>query len=221
MLRVGITGGLGSGKSTIARMFAERGAHVVSSDEVARKLMEPGQPVYAAIVEVFGKKALMPDGTLNRKWLAEAAFRDGRARELEAIVHPAVLAWQSEWADRLEVTDPKGVAMVESALIFESGYTGLHGDARERFDRIILVRASDEVKRKRFIQRAIEGGSTQPEELLEADAERRLALQIPDAEKASKCDIIIENNGKIDDLKPKINQIWHRLQTEAAATASN
>lgn len=222
MLRVAITGGLGSGKSTVARMFTARGAHVVSSDEVARRLMNPGESVYAAIVAKFGKDVLQADGTLDRSQLAKIAFGGGRAKELEAVVHPAVLVWQSDWVRELEKSDPQGVAMVESALVFESDYTGLlYGGVKKRFDRIILVIASDEAKRRRFVERSIVAGSSLTEELLEADAERRLALQISDAEKAKNSDFIVENNGKIDDLKPKIDEIWHTLQTEAAATASN
>ena len=218
MLRVAITGGLGSGKSTVARMFAERGAHVVSSDDVARQLMEPGESVYVSIVEKFGKGILHANGTLDRKRLAQMAFSEGGVKELEAIVHPAVLAWQSAWVKELEKTDPRGVAMVESALVFETNYTVLD---EKRFDRILLVTATEANKRARFVQRAIAAGAEESARMaLEADAERRLALQISDEEKAKKSDFVVENNGDTKQLGYKIDEIWTILQTEAAAAAS-
>jgi len=218
VLRVGLTGGLGSGKSTVARMFAERGAHVVSSDEVARQLMEPGETIYVSIVEKFGKDVLHTDETLDRKRLAQMAFTEGRVKELESIVHPAVLAWQSDWFERLHKKCPYAVAIVESALIFETNYTILHG---KRFDRIILVTATNANKRARFVQRAIAAGAEESARMaLEADAERRLALQISDEEKAKKSDFVVENNGDIDLLERKIDEIWPVLKTEAAAAAS-
>ncbi|MBS1815033.1 MAG: dephospho-CoA kinase [Acidobacteria bacterium] len=218
MLRVAITGGLGSGKSTVARMFAERGAHVISSDEVARQLMEPGESIYVSIVERFGKNVLLPHGTLDRKVLAQMAFSEGRVKELEAIVHPAVLAWQSAWVKDLDTKYPSGVAMVESALVFETDYTVLN---EKRFDRILLVMATKANKRARFVQRAMASGAEESSRMaLEADAERRLALQISDEKKIEKSDFVIENNGNIEQLERKINEIWPVLQTEAAAVAS-
>lgn len=225
MLRVAITGGPGSGKSTIAALFAQRGAHVVSSDDVARRLMQPGQEVYRRIVEHFGDGVVRSDGTLDRSRLAQLAFQDGRVRELEVIVHPAVLAWQSAWAQELERSDPASVAMVESALVFESGYTALKsGDVTlQRFDRIVLVAAPDALKRARFIERAAKASSEPLSEerrtALEADAERRLALQIPDAEKAPRCDFVITNDGSLAKAEKAVDDIWIMLKTEASGTA--
>lgn len=218
MLRVAITGGLGSGKTTIARMFAQRGAHVASSDEMARSLMEPGQAVYGSIVEAFGPGVVRADGALDRKKLAQLAFDEGRVRELEAIVHPAVLQLQAQWAAGLAQTDPSGVAMVETALVFESNYTSID----KRFDRIILVTASDATKKQRFVQRALEkGADANVVPALEADAERRIALQIPDAEKANRCDFIISNDADLALAEKSVDQIWTQLKTEAAIGASN
>src|SRR5271156_201207 len=99
MLRVGLTGSLGSGKSTAARLFAAHGAHVLQSDVIGRELMQPGQAVYAAIVERFGNAVVLPDRQLDRGALAKIAFTDGRVEELNAIVHPAVIARQAAFAD--------------------------------------------------------------------------------------------------------------------------
>src|SRR5271166_3552791 len=119
MLRVGLTGGLGSGKSTVAGYLRELGAQVVEADALGRSLMEPSQQVYAEIVRKFGPEVVAPDGRLNRARLAELAFQGGRLNELNAIVHPAVIAAQQQWMDIVFAHDPAAVAVVESALIFE------------------------------------------------------------------------------------------------------
>ena len=163
MLRVGLTGGLGSGKSTAARLFAALGAHVLQSDTIGRELMEPGQAVYAAIVDHFGSGVVQPDGRLDRGALATIAFADGRVEELNAIVHPAVIARQAELSKAIFASDPKAIVIVESALIFETKYGG-HARLTEaasagthRFDRIILVTAPEEVKITRFVARSAGG----------------------------------------------------------------
>ncbi len=147
MLRVGLTGGLGSGKSTVAAILRELGAHVVEADALGRTLMEPGHAVYAQIVRAFGSEVVNPDGTLNRPRLAELAFAGGRLNELNAIVHPAVIAAQQQWMDEVFARDPAAVAVVESALIFEverdararGEQEGVLADWRRRFDRILLL----------------------------------------------------------------------------------
>ncbi len=170
MLRVGLTGGLGSGKSTAARLFAAHGAHVLQSDAIGRELMEPGEAVYAEIVRHFGPTIVMPDGRLDRSALAKIAFADGRVEELNAIVHPAVIGRQAELSEGIVARDPHAVVMIESALIFETKYGGGTQDSggkpwHSRFDRIILVTASEEVKIARFVARS--GGG------LELTAEQR------------------------------------------------
>jgi len=129
MLRVGLTGGLGSGKSTVAEYLRELGAEVVEADALGRELMEPGQRVYDEIVRGFGPEVVNPDGRLNRARLAGLAFNGGRLKDLNAIVHPAVIEAQRRWMDEVFARDPAAVAVVESALIFE-----VVRDARERGD---------------------------------------------------------------------------------------
>jgi len=119
MLRVGLTGGLGSGKSTVAGYLRDLGAEVIEADALGRALMEPGQPVFSSIVERFGSEVVSPDGRLNRARLAELAFQDGRVKELNAIVHPAVIAAERCWIEKVFARNPAAVAVVESALIFE------------------------------------------------------------------------------------------------------
>src|SRR5580698_7044825 len=147
MLRVGLTGGLGSGKSTVTGYLRELGAEVIEADELGRALMEPGQRVFDEIVEVFGPEVVTQDGRLDRAKLAELAFRGGRLDELNAIVHPAVIAAQKEWMDEVFSRDPSAVAVVESALVFEverdararGEKEGVLTDWRRRFDRVVLV----------------------------------------------------------------------------------
>ena len=153
MLRVGLTGGLGSGKSTVAGMFAEQGAAVISADQLGRQLMQPGEPVYAAIVKTFGSGVVRSDGSLDRKKLAELAFQHNRADALNHIVHPAVVAAEEEWMRGVFAADASRVAIVESALIFEVEKWGTAPGWVQRFDKLILVAVPEEVKIARFVSR--------------------------------------------------------------------
>jgi len=118
MLRVGLTGGLGSGKSTVAGYLRELGAQVIEADELGRALMKPGHQVYDQIVRGFGPEVVSTDGTLNRPRIAELAFQGGRLNQLNAIVHPAVIAAQRVWMESIFAGNPAAVAVIESALIF-------------------------------------------------------------------------------------------------------
>lgn len=228
MLRVGLTGGLGSGKSTAARLFAGLGAHVFSSDAIGRELMEPGQAVYAAIVEHFGTGVVMADGRLDRAALARIAFgsghETGRVEELNAIVHPAVIRRQAELAAAIFALEPNAVVMVESALVFETKYgetkhgeTKHSGEARwrSRFDKLILVTAPEEVRIRRFVERAGGGVSAERRAELEAEARQRLAVQMPDDQKAALCDYVLTNGGALTELEWQVDQLWPILQSEA------
>ena len=221
MLRVGLTGGLGSGKSTAARLFAAHGAHVFQSDIIGRELMEPGQPVCAAIVDHFGKNVVLPDGRLDRGALAKIAFADGRVEELNAIVHPAVIARQAELSEAIFAQDPKAVVIVESALIFETNYGGTHAaDGKRgagRFDRIILVTAPEEVKIARFVARCATGEEMTAERKteLEEEARRRLGQQISDEQKSGLCDYVLTNGGGLKELEWQVDQLWPILTAAA------
>jgi dephospho-CoA kinase len=209
MLRVGLTGGLGSGKSTVAAMFADLGAAVMSADQLGRQLMEPGQPVYAAIVKEFGAGVVRADGSLDRRALAELAFQHNRADALNRIVHPAVIAAQQEWMRGVFAREPWRVAMVESALIFEVEKWGTAPGWLKRFDRLILVTVPDEVKIARFVARAMDTAGA------EADARARLALQIPDEEKVGRCDFVIDNSGSFEETRVAVERIYRQLVLKA------
>lgn len=220
-MRVGLTGGLGSGKSTVAGMLRELGAEVIEADTLGRALMEPGQEVYEEIVQVFGREVVNADGRLNRARLAEMAFRGGRLQELNAIVHPAAIAMQKEWMEEVFRRDPKAVAVVESALIFEvvrdacarGDKDSVLADFRRRIDRVIVVVAPDEMKIARYVARIAplpEGRAA-----VEADARVRLAHQVPDAEKAAQADYVLDNAGDKAALRAQVEALWPRLREQS------
>jgi len=216
MLRVGLTGGLGSGKSTAAQRFTALGATVFSADGIGRELMQPGEAVYAAIVAHFGTSVLSLDGSLDRSALARIAFTDGRLEELNAIVHPAVIARQAELIEEVAARDPDAVAMVESALIFETKYGG-EGGCQRRFDKIIFVSAPEELKIARFIARAA-GRKTLSEEewqALQAEARRRIAKQSETERNAVNCDYVLTNDGSIEQLLGQVEALWPVLKEAA------
>ena len=216
MLRVGLTGGLGSGKSTAARLFAALGAHVLQSDAIGRELMEPGQPIYDGMVAHFGSGVVRVDGTLDRAALARIAFKEGRVEELNAIAHPVVIARQMALTEEIFQREPHAVVMVESALIFETKYGGEDGWHR-RFDKLILVRAPEEAKIARFVARASSGRTLNEKArgALEAEARRRLAQQLGDDWKAERCDYVLTNDGTVGQLQAQVDALWPVLRDAA------
>jgi dephospho-CoA kinase len=217
MLRVALTGGLGAGKSTAAKMFAALGAVVLSSDEIGRQMMAPGQAVYRGIVDRFGDAVVLPSGELDRAALARIAFGDGRVEELNESVHPAVIEWQMEMIDEIAAKDPGAVVMVESALIFETNFAGEDG-WRRRFDRIVLVTAPEELKVTRFVARASKGAvlNDAGRADLETEARRRLAKQMTDEKKASLSDYVLTNDGPATELEWQVDQLWPILRAASA-----
>ncbi|HEV2214208.1 MAG TPA: dephospho-CoA kinase [Candidatus Sulfopaludibacter sp.] len=221
MLRVGLTGGLGSGKSTVAAMLRALGAEVVEADEVGRALMEPGQKVFEEIVRVFGPEVVGADGRLIRPRLAEMAFRGGRVKELNAIVHPATIEAQRAWMREVFARNPAAVAVVVSALIFEvernavarGESEGVLADWRRRFDRVVVVTAPDEEKIARYVQRLGKAGAER--EAAERDARARLDHQIPDAQKTARADFVVENTGDLAALEGQVRKLWERLKAES------
>ncbi len=248
MIRVGLTGGLGSGKSAVALVFAEGGAHVFSADELGRALMQPGQAVYRQIVDQFGAGVVGPGGQLDRRALAREAFEGGRLDELNAIVHPAVFRAQAELMDRVAAEDPGGIAVIESALVFEVSRgaevsrgpaaspgsdlsrsvssaedrgSGLAANWLRRFDRIVLVTAPDELKIARYVARAAPPDADETaREALARDARARLAAQIPDAEKIPLSDYVIENTGTLVLLRRKAQAVLAHLRTGSTPPAA-
>ena len=203
MLRVGLTGGIACGKSTVGEMLARRGAHLLQADVLAHQMYAPGAAVYGEVVHHFGREILNEDGTINRATLARVAFPN-RIGELNAIVHPAVIKAQNEWMAEVARENPHGIAVVEAALIIEAGV------ARD-FDKIIVVTCDFERRVERYAERA---SISLAAALSEVD--RRGAAQLPDEEKVRHADYVIENSGAVEDTERQVEQIWNKLQTLAS-----
>lgn len=218
MLKVGLTGGLGSGKSSVGAMFREEGFAVLEADAIARDFMRPGMCVYHAIVERFGPQVVCPDGTLDRARLASLAFEHGQLQELNRIVHPPVIAEQECRMAEIFARDPRAVAIVESALIFEADAGGSAPGWRRRFDRIVLVTAPDEARVRRFLQRILPSDAA-PERraAAERDARARQAAQIPDALKISLADFVVDNSGTMEATRRQVARIAAQLRAAAQA----
>ncbi len=208
MLRIGLTGGIASGKSAVGEMFVKLGAHLIQADAVAHWLMEPGRRVYEEVVRRFGREILNPDGSINRPRLAEAAFGTPggaaqRVKELNEIVHPAVIAEENERMEDIGRRDPNAIAIVEAALILEAG-------AADRFDRLIVVTCHPEQRIQRF---ALRLGIS--EDAARAEVARRMAAQIPDEEKIKAADFVIDNSGTLEATAEQVRRVFAALHPPA------
>jgi dephospho-CoA kinase len=211
MLKVGLTGGIASGKSAVGEMFVALGAHLVQADRIAHSLMQPGEVVYCEVVRHFGRGILNPDGSVNRAKLAELAFGSGsgegkrppRVEELNRIVHPAVIRSQQEWMNEAGRQDQRAVAIVEAALILEAG-------AGERFDRLVVVTCEADQRAERFAARhKIDLESARKE------VARRMAAQLPDEEKIKAAHFVIDNSGPLEGTRAQVRQVWEKLRSAA------
>jgi dephospho-CoA kinase len=221
MLRAGLTGGLGSGKTTVAEMFRSLGAYVIEADAVARELMSPGHAMCNAIVEHFGPEILRADGSLDRSLLADLAFRQKRLAELNQIVHPPVVAAQEEWADMIFASDPHAVAIVESAVIFEADQQGSAPGWRQRFDRIVLITAPVRLRIDRYVERLAQVPGAPSRAELKADARSRIDAQMPDSEKIPLADFVIRNDGSLTATRRKVKRIYAELVDASRAQGQN
>jgi dephospho-CoA kinase len=186
-------------------MFRKLGAHLTDADAVAHTLMQPGRAVYKEVVRRFGREILNPDGSINRPRLAEAAFgtpggAPPRVRELNEIVHPAVIAHENEWIKEIGRRDPNAIAIVEAALILEAG-------AASRFDRLIVVTCHPEQRILRYARRL--GIS---EDAARAEVTRRMAAQIPDEEKIKAADFVIDNSGSLEATEQQVQRVFAALR---------
>ena len=210
MLRIGLTGGIGCGKSTVAAMMAELGCHVLDADKMAHALIAPGTPAYEEIIAKFGAQILSPDGSINRPRLAGIVFADpDRLASLNAIVHPRVLRELDRELDRLARLDAQGIAVVEAALLIESGY-------HKGLDRIILVTCTREQQLERLTN------PTFGRAMSREQAERRIAAQMPLEQKrklgAGKIDEI-DSSGSLDSTKAQVRTLVEQLKQKASSRA--
>jgi dephospho-CoA kinase len=213
LVKAGLTGGIASGKSVVGEMFVALGAKLIQADRISHELMRPGQPVYDQVVRHFGDGILNSDRSVNRSKLAEAAFGSSsegqpqattRIEELNRIVHPVVIRAQEEWMDEMGRQDANAIAIVEAALILESG-------AAKRFDCLIVVTCTDEQRVARFAARQKLSLDAAKKEVA-----RRMAAQLPESEKIKAADYVIDNSGSLERAREQVQQVWEKLQAERA-----
>jgi dephospho-CoA kinase len=196
VLMVGLTGGIGSGKSTVAAMLTERGAVVIDADAIARKVVEPGMPALAHLVERFGPEILQADGCLDRTALAERAFvSDESRKDLEAITHPAI---GEEFLREIAAAPEGGIVVHDVPLLVESK-RGL------QYDGVIVVEAPRATRLDRLEARGI----------ARDDAERRIAMQASDEERRAVATWVLDNSGDVADLEEQVGKVWAELQEMA------
>jgi len=197
MLRVGLTGSIASGKSFVSGVLAGLGCHVVDADGLARRVVEPGTPGLRAVLEEFGSEVLSADGTLDRARLGALVFGDQRRREtLNSILHPLIIAEQDAALRRFEEKDPRGIAVVDAALLIESG-------GYRRFDKLVVVHCRPEAQLERLMRR---------NNLSREEAERRVAAQMPQEEKLRYADFSIDTSGSFEETRARTEEVFKELR---------
>jgi dephospho-CoA kinase len=208
VLRVGLTGGIACGKSVVARLLCDMGAHIIYADAIAHELYQPGQPVYEELVKTFGQEIVRPDGEIHRARLAALAFSEGKVNELNKIVHPAVIRRQEQLMYEIGSREPNAVIVVEAALIFEAG-------AKNRFEKMIVITCLPEQK---IIRYALRAGLD--EAAARAEVERRSKAQMPDDEKVRRADYVIDNSGTVERTRQQVERIYAQLKVMAIGKSS-
>ncbi|MFE5299119.1 dephospho-CoA kinase [Streptomyces sp. NPDC056632] len=197
MLKVGLTGGIGAGKSEVSRLFVSYGAVLIDADRIAREVVEPGTPGLAAVVAEFGPGILTPEGTLDRPKLGSIVFNDpGRLAALNAIVHPLVGARSAELEG---LAGPGDVVVHDVPLLTENGLAPL-------YDLVVVVDAAPETQLDRLVRLR---GMTEPE------ARARMAAQATRAQRRAVADLIVDNDGPLEALEPQVRTIWAELRERA------
>ena len=197
MLKVGLTGSIAVGKSFVCSVLRELGCHVLDADVTAREVVAKGTPGLAAIVREFGEGVLTEAGDLDRKKLGAIVFADKQKRELlNSIVHPLVIETQDSWIDGVELSDPDGIAVIDAALMIESG-------GYKRFDKLIVVWCNSAIQLERLMRR---------DGLSESEAKERVAAQMPQDEKKKFADHLIDTSLGFDDTRAQVKDIVRRLK---------
>ena len=201
MLRVGLTGGIGAGKSEVSRRLAAQGAVVIDADAIAREVVEPGTDGLAEVVEAFGPEVLGPDGRLDRPKLGDLVFADPERRDrLNAIIHPRVGARMAEVEQE---AGPGTIVVHDVPLIAESGRSGA-------YDVVVVVDAPARVQVDRLVRQR---------GMSRAQAQARMAAQASRAQRLAIADIVIDNSGSLAELDRQVGDLWSQLRRRAAATA--
>jgi dephospho-CoA kinase len=196
MLRVGLTGSIGVGKSFVTSVFVELGCRVLDADQTAREVVMPGTPGLKALVEVFGEDILTTDGTLDRKYLGAVVFADQSKRQrLNHILHPFIIARQDEILNGWEAEEPDGIGIVDAALMIESG-------GYKRFDKLIVVHCRPEVQLERLMLR---------DKLSREEALRRINSQMPQEEKQKFADYLIDTSDGFELTRSRSVEVYNQL----------
>ncbi|MBI2369161.1 MAG: dephospho-CoA kinase [Deltaproteobacteria bacterium] len=196
MLLVGLTGGIASGKSTVSRMLQERGAVVVDADRIAREVVAPGSPAFAAIVAAFGHDVVSDDGALDRRRLGEIVFADpARRRDLEAIVHPQIIGAIRRQVREIQARTPDALVVIDGALLIEAGF-------HREVDVVVLVSASRAHQMERLIQR---------DGLSPAEAAQRLDAQLPLEEKARYAHFVVSTDSSLEETARQVDRVMAAL----------
>lgn len=197
MLKVGLTGSIAVGKSFVLGLFEELGCFVLDADKTARDVVEPGTAGLNEIVRQFGGEILLPDGTLDREKLGSIVFNDSFKRELlNSIVHPRVFDEQNAWLTGLEAASPDGIAIIDAALMIESG-------GYKRFDKLIVVWCDEEKQLSRLMARS---------SLSEEEAQKRIDAQMPQSEKKRFADLLIDTSNGYEDTRRQTAEVFAELK---------
>jgi len=203
MLRVGLTGGIATGKTTVGQMFIDLGCHLIDSDEIAHKLFEPGQDVHSAVIKAFGPHIVASDGTIDRKILGDIVFNDSAARaKLNILVHPAIIRRQQEFLTNIARTDAKGSGIVSAALMVEIG-------TYKNYDKVIVLSCPPDVQRMRLKSRSA---------LSDEQIEARIAAQMPVEEKVKRGDFVIDTSTDLATTRRQVEMTNSKLREFAANT---
>ncbi len=198
MIIAGVTGTIGTGKSTVARMFGDMGAFVIDADQLAHDVVEPGKAAWQGIVSYFGKDILNQDQTLNRQKLADIVFSDPeKLQKLNLIVHPEVLREDQRLVEERRASDPNGLIIKDIPLLLEAGPEVAH----MLVDKIIVVYSSPEIQVKRLVERG----------LTEEDARSRIKSQVPVQDKIKFADFTINNDGTPEETRAQVKMIYDKL----------
>ncbi len=200
---VGITGGIACGKTTVSELLAEKGAIPINADEIGHQLLKADSPVIGELVDTFGQEILEESGDVNRKKLGAIVFKDKTVRErLNAILHPLIIQRSRTRAHKFVMEDPSCVVLLDAPLLIEAG-------AYDSVDLIVVVTASPETQ----LQRTLERSRAQNRPLTESEAQARINSQMPVSEKVKYADVVIENDGTLEELNRQVEELWQQLQT--------
>ena len=206
MVIVGLTGGIGSGKSTVTGMFKDEGAYIIDFDILARIVVEPGKPAWEKIVNYFGPHVLSSDGSIDRSALGKVIFYEEKSRKaLEGFVHPMILKERDTLVEEIRDKNPSAVVIIDFPLLFELGMN-------KDFDKTILVYVPRDVQIKRVMQR---------DELSMEDVEKRLHAQMPIDEKRNLSDYIINAERAFGDMREQVKKVMYKLNKIAEKGRAN